>query len=225
MGLRFVVTGTGRCGTSYAADLFNAAGVSCGHEMAFRGYAALGELGLSPRGVAGRMRESLRRSRLGVDGDASWMAVPRLPRFRGVAFLQLREPLLVIGSFVGLRFFTNSDKRTTRYYAAMHFQFTDNELLDSMRWWADWNTRAASYSDLVYRVEDLDEALFERMLAMVGGDPSRASEAIANVAKDINSHKQRGFRREDLSWDDLPAGPDRDYLETAARRFGYLPSG
>jgi hypothetical protein len=225
VGLRFVVTGTGRCGTSYTADLFTAAGMSCGHEMAFRGYAALGERGVSPRGLAGRMRESLHRRTLGVEGDSSWMAVPRLDKFSGTTFLQLRDPLRVISSFVGLRFFSRSEMRRPRHYAAMHFPFSDDDLLDSMRWWVDWNSRAAPYADLIYRIEDLNEELFGTMLQMVGADPTRARDALATVSTSTNSHVHRGFQGPDLSWDALPPGRERDQLEAAARRFGYLAPG
>jgi len=54
----FVVTGSGRSGTTYAARLFTALGVECGHEAVFR-------------------VDTSRFTGFGpYVGDASWLAVP-----------------------------------------------------------------------------------------------------------------------------------------------------
>ena len=96
-----------------------------------------------------------RRRRI-LDGRAP----PR--KFPGNTFLQLRDPLRVISSFVGLGFFSRPDAARTRIYAAMHSTYLEDDLVDSMRWWVDWNMRPRHTLTLVYRVEELNEDLLGR---------------------------------------------------------------
>ena len=109
--MRFVVVGTGRSGTGYIASLFNAAGLRCGHEDVYNVQAGVRDVWVKThrptplREMRARLGEERRRRRARFDGDASWMAVPRLPHFRGAAFLQVRDPLAVVSSFQGTRFF------------------------------------------------------------------------------------------------------------------------
>lgn len=230
--MRFVVTGTGRSGTGYAAALFNAAGLRCGHEAVFRAQPAfleragrrtvLGRL----RAPVGRMRESAHRLRNDYDGDASWMAVPRLDRFRGLTLLQTRHPLPVIRSFMGTRFFSNPDAHQhQRGYAAAHFDMVGDDVIDGMRWWTYWNDRAARHADVVYAIETIDAALVEQVLRLLD-EPDverRAARAVQTASPGVNSAERRGVARGRLAWSDLPSGADRDELAAAAARFGYDP--
>ena len=50
-------------------------------------------------------RREFRRRRKPLVGDASWLAVPFLGKFRGRIYLQVRHPLKVISSLVGMRLF------------------------------------------------------------------------------------------------------------------------
>ena len=226
--LRFVITGTGRCGTNYTADLFTAAGLRCGHEEVFTAYAGFGEpwtaeqSGLVElmKNPVRRARVELRRRRTELHGDSSWMAVPRLPGFTGVSFLQLRHPLDVVRSFTGTRFFTREPTRQNRF-ADHYFTPVGNDVVDAMRWWVAWNDRAAEHATCVYPMEALNEDSFAGMLRRVGGDPARAGQAIRAVPVGINSGTQRGERPLDLSWDDLPGGQPKKQLAAAAQRYGY----
>lgn len=83
-----MVTGSGRSGTGYTAALLSAAGIHCGHEALFQ-----------PR--------TRSVPDFGTwDGDASWLAAPfldRLPPGTPVVH-QVRDPVEVVTSWVGLRF-------------------------------------------------------------------------------------------------------------------------
>lgn len=232
--MRFVVTGTGRSGTGYASTVFTTAGIRCGHEEWFNYRAGVRDLQAMPRNRRVSRLASpalrVRRRRLPIAGDASWMAVPRLPGFRGTVFLQLRHPLKVIQSLVDMRFFTDAARYVPyRRFAAMYFDILGDDLLDAMRWWVEWNAAAASYADLTYQVERIDAELFSSMLEMVGVVDShdaqrRAEQAIAHVTRDINAATRKSTEsRPTLSWEDLPAGDARERLAEAARSFGYTP--
>jgi len=229
--VKFVVTGTGRSGTGFAAALFTAAGLPCGHEAVFREKPGLLDRGAPRKGAKarakepiGRLREDLRRRRTMLQGDASWMAAPRLRRFRGVSFLQLRHPLLVVRSFVGTRFFSDSTQhRAQRSFAAAYMQITGDDVFDAMRWWVVWNELGAAWATNVYRIEALDQQVFAGMLGLLNARApiARAERAFAEVPSDVNSSQRRGDRAGNLNWSDLPSGKEKKDLEISARRFGY----
>jgi hypothetical protein len=231
--VRFVVTGTGRNGTGYTAQLFNAAGLRCGHEAIFTERPAWGESAAPRVGFvsrvkepAGRIKEEIRRRHLELDGDSSWMAVPRLPRFRGVRILQVRHPIPVIRSFTGTRFFSEPKHHRAQYrYAAAHFSPVGEDVLDAMRWWVYWNLRAEMSVDLVTRLEDIDTRTFANMLGMIleSDAETLAEHAIATVPPNVNSGAQRGEAGRSIKWRDLPKGPELEALTSAAVHFGYEP--
>lgn len=228
--MRFVVTGTGRSGTMHTAKLLSATGLKCGHEDYFRAAPSVRETGPARhglgrvRGPVGRSREWARRMFADLDGDASWMAVPRLPRFRGLKVLQVRHPLPVIRSFGGTEFFSRPDRYGGQAsYARAFFDATGDDLVDAMRWWVYWNGRAAEYADMTIQLETLDSACVSEVLDRLGeADPERrAQRAVEEVSAGSNSSRSRGSELNRLELSDLPVGPDLEALWVAARRFGY----
>lgn len=232
--MRFVITGTGRNGTGYAAQLFTAAGLRCGHEEVFTVKPGRGERAAARSGIVarakeplGRLREDGRRRRAPFDGDASWMAAPRLKSFAGTSLLQLRHPIPVVRSFMGSRFFSEPAPHNVQHrFAAAYLSPTGDDVVDAMRWWVLWNEMAGEHADEIYALESLDATLFARLLSRIGvSDASaRATEAFAAVPHDVNSSARRGDRPGSLNWDDLPEGVDKARLEEAATRWGYVPS-
>lgn len=230
--MRFVVTGTGRSGTGFAAALFNNAGVPCGHESVFGPERGLRDpcIGRMPRRPLRRAGVHLRRlsaewrvRRTELEGDASWMAVPRLSRFRGAVFLQVRDPLEVVSSFQGTRFFMPEQhgQAQTRFAMAFYDPCGD-PVVDAMRWWVLWNARAEAHATLTYRLEDLDAALFGQILELAGVTATRsAPQALELTSRDVNSGASRGHAMPLLTWADLPSGPDKDALAEASARYGY----
>lgn len=227
---RFVVTGTGRCGTKHIAHLLTAAGVRCGHEDWFGPLPAFGEGNWIPRptllskarGLASRVKVEILRRRRRLEGDASWLAVPHLESYDGLVLLQLRDPLAVINSLVAIELFAAPRKQSAfRRKAQAFVPRTGNQILDAMRFWVTWNRWAAHRADLVYRIENLDTALLRRILEQVGGDPDRAEGALSSVPARTNTLEEWGLARPGLTWDELPGGPIRDELQETAEIFGY----
>ncbi len=60
--LKFLITGTGRCGTDYMSELFKSVGIRCGHEAIFN-------LRFNPKHNFHSVN---------LDADSSWLAVPFL---------------------------------------------------------------------------------------------------------------------------------------------------
>ena len=232
--LRFVVTGTGRSGTGYASKLFTAAGLPCGHEDYFDVWPAIGEVGVQRdmpmmliRRPYHRVRESQRRRRLAIVGDASWMAVPRLVRFKGLSMLQLRHPAKVVRSFLATGFFTDmSTHRRQRGYALRYFGLTGDPIEDALRWWVEWNRRAAQHCDIVFALESLSPELLAGILHRLGvKEPHERSEAaFAAVPRDVNSSEHRGLSRSRLEWADIPETHVKHLVAEQAASWGYDPS-
>jgi hypothetical protein len=111
MDLKVLVTGTGRCGTVFMANLLTSMGWPCGHEAVF------GPQGLDrARAIlSGDERpENSQISRNGtvlsegmaLVGDSSYMSAPFLRSVDATVIHLVRNPLKVVGSLVG-GFFRN----------------------------------------------------------------------------------------------------------------------
>ena len=86
----FVVTGCARSGTTYMGALLAGLGVRIGHEAVF---------GPRTRGFDGWHDQN---------GDSSWLAAPFLDQIGdALVFHQVRHPLKVVRSLVGVRFFAD----------------------------------------------------------------------------------------------------------------------
>jgi len=86
----FVVTGCARSGTTYMAAVLSGLGLRFGHEVVF---------GPRTRGFDGWH---------GQHGDSSWLAAPFLDQIGDApVFHQIRHPLKVVRSLVGVRFFAD----------------------------------------------------------------------------------------------------------------------
>ncbi|NIQ15395.1 MAG: hypothetical protein GTO02_13665, partial [Candidatus Dadabacteria bacterium] len=90
MAIKYIVTGTGRCGTMFMSKLLTSAGIDCGHEVIFTNEgleAAKQNLFLNKETVA----------------ESSYMAAPYLndPILSEATIIHLvRQPMKVINSFV-----------------------------------------------------------------------------------------------------------------------------
>lgn len=86
----FVVTGCARSGTTYMAAVLSGLGLRVGHEVVF---------GPRVRAFTGWH---------GQHGDSSWLAAPFLDQIDdALVFHQIRHPLKVVRSLVGVRFFAD----------------------------------------------------------------------------------------------------------------------
>src|SRR5262245_57962235 len=108
--IRFIVAGCPRSGTTYMAKLMTALGYPCGHERIFNIWRILG-LDVRPE-IGGDFRDPM-TAFFQLDakkGDASFLAIPYMDQLPEgtVVFHQVRNPLEVIRSLMGMRFFSDS---------------------------------------------------------------------------------------------------------------------
>jgi hypothetical protein len=192
----FVVTGTGRCGTTFVATTLSELGVECGHEKVFSKY-----------GV---------RKRFGGAGDASYLAVPHLPTYRGTVIHLVRHPIRVLSSLVGTEFFARDDEwlRPVLPYVSP----TGDVVADAMRYVVTWNELIEPHADRRVRIEDFASTLPEVFDTLDRTLPNDADERLAQVSPTLNT---RDRAEEIQSLADLPALPTRDALEALGRRYGY----
>ena len=225
--MRFLVTGCSRSGTTYAARVFSALGIPCGHEAVFNIF----------RVRAGDPAPELDHPKW--EGDASFLAVPFLETLPAgtVVLHQTRHPLEVIRSHMGIRFFADPVEPSP-YLADNHVDFLGvieqccpeifrerDECARCVQYWVQWNRlveRAARISGLDYiryRLEDLDSGLLRRLMARIGMEVpnERVEAALAAVPRDAN-HRPRD---ESITLSRIPEGPVRDAIRRAARDYGY----
>ncbi len=201
--LKFIVVGTGRCGTGYIANVLTRAGIPCGHEWIY----------------CPAYRRSSRGSE--IIGDSSAQAVPFVPDFDGYVLHQVRHPLRVIGSFIGFELF--KDYRVhgdDGDFMAQHFTFTGNEMYDVMRYYVEWNTRCERPDRyLRYKLEDIDRALVRRLADAIGEpvDDAAIDQALTEVPRNTNTRNNH----QPVTWADLPDGPLKDDLVRMTVRYGY----
>lgn len=190
---RFAIIGTGRSGTGYVSAVLQANGVNCGHE--------------------GWFKPEDRQP--GLDGDASWLAVPEIEAgaWKGPVAQVVRNPVAVIRSLVGIKFF---DPETAHapypQFAREHLPAIAElpPLEAAVEWWVQWNERCAALADVKLRVEDLRKpwALKELGDALgVSLDPAKSSGVPTNT-----NHRTREAVSEKRIW---------ELLDGRARRFGY----
>lgn len=204
---RFVVTGSGRCGTHYMSQLLTAAGVPCGHEHVFKPNRR--EQG----GVATTWPD-------GVQADSSWMAACVLPLVQIPVVLLVRHPLLVVSSFVQIGFFSHDLKNPThgplRHFAPEVYDF-ELPADRALAMWLKLTTEALARAELVVRLDRVDGGQLGRLLQWAGADPEPASTAFRRVQRsNLHEVSKRRFRiRHELSWDVHDKGLAGDAMRLA----------
>jgi len=225
--VRFLVTGCSRSGTRYAARVWSELGIPCGHETVFNIFS------LRP-GDPGPALDHPK-----CVGDASFLAVPFLEALPAgtVVLHQLRHPLEVIRSHMGLHFFSDPAPESP-HLAENHLDFLRviehgcpevfgerDECSRCALYWVHWN-RLAERAERIpgldyvrYRLEDLDAGLLERLVKRVGVEVrrERIEAALAAVPRDEN-HRPRD---ESIGMSQIRRGALRDALREQARRYGY----
>ena len=205
--LKFVVTGTGRAGTTYMARVFNELAIRCGHEVVFDHRSAPSE--------AWDVRTDL-------VGDASWCAVPYLANFGGVVFHQMRDPLRVLSSWLAVGLFTapvTVTHQSSLKFLDRHFERGQDGFAALVRWIVEWNERCEPYAHMRWNIEDLDAETLARATRLIG-HPRPAAQcqvALATVPTNANSMGEVA----QLGWDDLPDDENKARLIAFAERYGY----
>ncbi len=206
--LRFVVVGSGRSGTAYAAAVFCRLGIPCGHEAVF-GWGHPPD----PR----------------LLGDSSFCAAPFLGWFSGVVFHQVRHPLAVLQSVVATGFFHDPGPYVPHLALVERFLpdlgRATTPIEKAIRFVLGWNLMCEPHAHLRWQVETLAPSTLRAAARLLGEERSldQCADALAAVPTDLNRLETRGLRRVVLGWEDLPAAGSTDDLVALAKRYGYDP--
>jgi len=186
--MRFVVTGTPRSATKYAARLFTALGVQCHHEGTIRPFTPVVDL--------------LRWYARNHSGESSWMAWTVLPLFPGPlpVFHTIRDPWAVIDSLANRNSILRdtegfmSEQRDTiaAYCPRVCQQTTRVDRAAAMV--IDWNKairRAVGKDVFTYRADRLNVLTVGRMLAHIGIERTRGE--IINALAEVSTQTNAGY--------------------------------
>ena len=196
---RAIITGCPRSGTGYVAAVLLEAGIHCGHEEVY---------GPEPIPRAWGSREV----------ESSWLALRHLPVEGVPAALQVRDPLAVIRSVVGIEL---PQRTGSRYRAAALALFPElsaepSPVAWAARLWIRAVERARTHARAWWRVEDLRLPGGATQLAQhVGADPDLIAGAAARVPTDVN-HRDRA----EVNLYSIPRPLFAD-LQRTADRYGY----
>lgn len=193
---RFVIVGTGRSGTRYISEVLTASGIRCGHEQWW--------------GLGGR---SMR-----LDGDASWLATFQLDGYHGRVFHQVRDPMKVIRSLVGLDLSSRQrDRRWTQYRALVMGGLSNDPVLDAMRIVDMWVTESERVAERTWRVEDVDAELISEIAEAIG----KQATPQVNIPHNLNTRTDIK-QVVDLDWGGLPNNALKNRIMDHAARHGYV---
>lgn len=167
--MRFAITGSGRCGTTYLSHLLTAAGIYCGHEQVY---------------TLTSVTDGTPPDWGDFTADSSWMALAHLPLDVPLVLIT-RHPLAVVASYMEIGYFTTDldnpcHEATATICPAVYDEPTPQDA--ALRMWLHWNTLAAAHAELRFHIEHFTAPQLRRLLGWAGGDPHRAPAAITQVA-------------------------------------------
>ena len=124
--LKYIVTGTGRCGTLYMANLLTTFGFPCSHEGIFTNEglpkaldAVKGRIPVSSSRIS--RKQNLSDYEMEIAAESSYMAAPFLNSFNSAQVIHVvRNPIDVVKSFVKkLNYFGEMQPRRRNYYLSV----------------------------------------------------------------------------------------------------------
>lgn len=229
MELEYIVTGTGRCGTLFAANYLTSAGIPCTHEAVFTPAGldfAFRVLGGTEKAVSSKISsgDNLSDYEIEISAESSYMSAPFVRKFPNSKVIHfVREPMSVVGSFLGLGYFSNpfpsieSQIPENYRYEKFIYSFLD-ELGEEMPsldraclYWAAWNEMIEASGKISYRhrLEDPVGRLSE-FLGREGSYSNHRCNTIESVVKQKWSPTQ------------IQNPSIRRRLKDVAKRYGYL---
>lgn len=236
--LKYLVVGTGRCGTVFTARLLTSLGISCGHESIFTngGYKHAFDIlkgNKSPQLSIISQFNVLNDQRIqkwidisDIKAESSYLAVPFLnyPAVKNVSLIHIvRNPLYVVDSFVrDFRYFETSDIKKLCpwqkfiYYHLPELHQISNQLERACYYYVKWNQMIeASFhlnrQSMFARIEDMPTKQFFDFTYTLKTDTMYHNYLI-NTAK-RSEH--------DLQLSDIPNGDIKNSFVAMMNRYGY----
>lgn len=222
MNLKYIVTGTGRCGSSYCAKLLTSLGIPCGHESIFD----YNGLDVASKRIGGELPITLsevsQKDGRWIDpttiiAESSYCAAPFLNHFSVPVIHITRHPLKVISSFLrDLKFF-QSEVPSNEWETFIYSQVPEltKKMLPIKRaclYYLRWNQMIEQYKGPYYRhrVEDNISSLAQFLGCEV------SDNIFSN--KTENTMKQRV---KDIGLADLPRNNISQEFIFMTTRYGY----
>lgn len=198
---RFLITGTGRCGTTWAADVCDSVGLYVRHQS-FRHEHALG---LTPWSIGQ------------FDGEVSHEAAPVCDEFEGYRIVLLwRSWEKVVKSWMGLGMFQPGWEEPYHMFYDSIMRFCPEvcewrrPVDQATQFWVSWNQLVVPYADVWLRVEGLTA---DGLLESIGwADVDRVPY---EPPSDTNN---RSDVKEEVEW----VEPDPDLVQLATNLEDYL---
>lgn len=149
--LKYLITGTGRCGTKSVGTVFCYAGLPCGHEHYFKWGGGMPDLD-DGRFVA----------------ESSWLAAPFLDQLPSdITIIHVvRDPIDTIQSLHKLNIWGNIGHAGYNLFVRRKLPSMDNyeSLVDkTFHFYVEWNKMIEPYAHIFHHIEDGPEVLFEKL--------------------------------------------------------------
>ena len=194
--MKAVVTGCPGSGTRYIAQILGA-----DHEEVFHHGQDDGSLLLRPGGAA---------------IEVSWYATPWLEMLSMPTVQLVRHPLLTIRTVAAMAEWRSSmlHQATFRRFTPAVFDYENDPVLWSARFWLDWNILAEKASQR-WNIHHLDHTRLARLLTRAGAKQRGLAERLENTPKDVSS---RRHAHPPLAWEDL--GPMKSEVYDRAIKYG-----
>lgn len=229
VNLKFLVVGTGRCGTVYFANLLSSLGVPCGHESIFdfggweNAYPIL-ENQSSPC-LSQCSEEVIKPDWVDVQSlvaDSSYMAVPFLnyEKIKNLPIIHLvRHPLSVVSSFVKDFKYFDLDWQKNRYQCFIYQNLPNlvnfkYQIIRGFHYYVEWNKMIEkSYYNRNFircRIEEPEDI--------------KKSLDFLNVKYDklpLDKINSRKVRDKDFTWEEIHNLNIRNQVLNMAKRYGY----
>jgi hypothetical protein len=212
MRSRFVITGSGRCGTTWISRALTRAGVATGHEAVFNPW--------SPEWPDY------------LQGDSSWVAACELDRLNALGVpvaLLVRHPLAVVKSLVEIGFFSwDTDNEYHQPLRAAYPEVYDWATPEdrALEAWVTLNSAALTRAELVLRFELVrsDPELFARLLRWTGVELNSGGLARYALQEPACNRHEESRERTGVVWEPRWEAHDLDLAGRAqalARILGY----
>lgn len=215
--LKYLVVGTGRCGTVSMSRLLTQAGVPCGHESIFD---SQGIKKATERLKTNTFAESFTSSRDGwkipskIEADSSYMAVPFLDFsiFKNTKIIHIvRNPFKVISSFIyGVKHFQGNEAvKEWDNFIKFHLPSIKNfetPIEKAAHFYVQWNKMIKA--DFIHKIED---------------DPKNLLEKLSLPIDNIYTNKANSYDYDKIiTLKDIPEGDVKEELIAIALQYGYV---
>jgi len=224
--LKYIVTGTGRCGTLYAANLLTSIGIPCSHEAIFTNQGLTESIKIlsQKKKIENSLiskEQIIVKKNEAIIADSSYMAAPFLSKFQSQNKIHIvRHPKKVVKSFIAFGYFSSEEPQNHSHnpYHLGYEQFIYKHLPELSQkmptldraclFYVLWNRMIEEFAGHPYRIEDESERLQTDLRPEFNGLPYDNSNC--------NSlHK-------DVPWEgEIESSQIRSELFEMAKRYGY----